>query len=114
MAERVTPPEAAADPPAGGLAGGTATFVQGGRSRPAAGPQAWAVVLTLAGGYYVWTRVLGKSLPGFLRGGGHRVGSHKGRGGGGGVDRQADVRAARERRLLQQAAQAQGTAAAAA
>ena len=30
------------------------------QKRAAAGPQIWAVVLTIGGLYYIWTRVLGK------------------------------------------------------
>lgn len=131
MAERrMAPPEAAVDPPPGGQHQKihareeepvpVARFVEAGKPQPA-GPQAWAVVLTVAGLYYVWTRVLGKSLPSFAQGG-HRVGANKGRGGtimgmgaggSGGGNRQAEVRAARERqqqRLQQTAARARESA----
>eukprot|EP00584_Thalassiosira_punctigera_P007745 CAMPEP_0172529550 /NCGR_PEP_ID=MMETSP1067-20121228/3603_1 /TAXON_ID=265564 ORGANISM="Thalassiosira punctigera, Strain Tpunct2005C2" /NCGR_SAMPLE_ID=MMETSP1067 /ASSEMBLY_ACC=CAM_ASM_000444 /LENGTH=242 /DNA_ID=CAMNT_0013313621 /DNA_START=61 /DNA_END=789 /DNA_ORIENTATION=+ len=81
------------------------------RHQPA-GPQIWAVVLTIGGLYYLWTRVLGKSLPSFAQRG-HRVGANKGRGvvgsgSGGDGGRQAEIRAARERQQqrLQTAARA--------
>ena len=35
-----------------------------------AGPQLWAAALVLAGLYYLWTRVLGRSMPGGGGGGG--------------------------------------------
>jgi len=35
-----------------------------------AGPQLWAVALVLVGLYYLWTRVLGRSMPGGGGGGG--------------------------------------------
>ena len=63
------------------------------RPKPA-GPQMWAVVLTAACLYFLWTRVLGKALPGVARRGGRRIGVQSG---GGGADLRADVRAARER-----------------
>ena len=68
-----------------------------------AGPQLWAVVLTLVGLYYLWTRLLGKSLPRFTQRGGHRIGAT---GGGGTVGRgrnhRAEVQAARERQQQEQ------------
>lgn len=55
------------------------------------GPQIWAIVLTLGGLYYIWTRVLGKSLPSFAQRG-HSVGAK-----GHSTSRQAEIQAARER-----------------
>lgn len=41
---------------------------------PAPGPQLWAVVLTCIGLYYLWTRILGRSMPAnFVRGLGQRL-----------------------------------------
>lgn len=72
---------------------------------PPPGPQLWAVVLTSVGLYYVWTRVLGRSIPAiFVRGSGQHVGSAKKDHNN--TDRHADMVAAREkqqRRLRQQA-----------
>lgn len=66
------------------------------KQRRPAGPQIWAVVLTIAGLYYVWTRVLGKSLPSFAQKG-NRIGASKSRSGViGSSNRQAEIRAARE------------------
>lgn len=113
MADRqMTPPEAVVDPPPQQRIHATADppfarFPQQQQKR-AAGPQIWAVVLTLAGLYYVWTRVLGKSLPSFARKG-NRIGADNRSGGSiGGGGRQAEIRAARERqqRLLQNSARA--------
>ena len=43
-------------------------------SRSPPGPQLWAIVLSLGGLYYIWTRILGRPLPSFLREtGGYRV-----------------------------------------
>jgi len=97
MADLVTPQEVAVDPPQ------TYTYSEPGvhhqydqRKQPA-GPQVWAVILTLAGLYYLWTRILGKSLPSFAQRG-HRIGA-KGHSaiGGSGDRRQADIQVARER-----------------
>ncbi|KAL7477026.1 hypothetical protein ACHAWX_000090 [Stephanocyclus meneghinianus] len=55
------------------------------RSKP--GPQLWAIVLLLAGLYFLWTRVLGLPLP-TRGGGGRRLGS-----------KDDEMAAARERRL---------------
>lgn len=66
-------------------------FVQ---QRKPAGPQLWAVVFTLGGLYYLWTRIFGKSLPSFARSG-NRVGA-KGHSGSS-SSRQAEIQAARER-----------------
>jgi hypothetical protein len=45
---------------------------------PAPGPQLWAVILTCMGLYYLWTRILGRSLPAiFVRGLGQRLVSQK-------------------------------------
>lgn len=44
------------------------------RSPP--GPQLWAIVISILGIYYLWTKILNRPLPSFLRapgGGGHRV-----------------------------------------
>ena len=69
------------------------------QQRKPAGPQLWAVVFTLAGLYYLWTRLLGKSLPGF--GGGHRVKGRSiniiGNNNSSNNNRQAEIAAARER-----------------
>ncbi|KAL3797704.1 hypothetical protein HJC23_000249 [Cyclotella cryptica] len=43
--------------------------------RPKPGPQLWAIVLASVGLYYLWTRILGRPLPSFLRKGGQRIGS---------------------------------------
>lgn len=69
------------------------------RSSKPAGPQLWAVVFALGGLYYLWTRILGKSLPGFLKrgGGGYRIGAKKGHGSSSSSGRQAEIQAARER-----------------
>mmetsp|Transcript_1576 Transcript_1576/g.3384 ORF Transcript_1576/g.3384 Transcript_1576/m.3384 type:complete len:261 (+) Transcript_1576:132-914(+) len=75
------------------------------RSNKPAGPQLWAVVFALGGIYYLWTRVLGKSLPGFAQrgGGGYRIGAKKGHSIGSSSsssssgNRQAEIQAARER-----------------
>ena len=66
------------------------------RARKPHGPQAWAVVLTIGGLYYVWTKILGKSYPTFGRQG-QRIGA------GSGIkkpsrDHQAERLAAIERR----------------
>ena len=60
------------------------------KKRPA-GPQLWAVVFTIGGFYYFWTRVLGRTIRVPHRA--HRVGSTKGHG------TTTDVQTARERRL---------------
>ena len=45
---------------------------------PAPGPQLWAIILTCMGLYYLWTRILGRSLPSiFIRGLGQRLVSKK-------------------------------------
>lgn len=66
-----------------------------------AGPQVWAVVLAIAGFYYVWTRILGKSLPNLLHfgGGGNRTGTRSGIGGS--DNRRAEIAEARERQQQQ-------------
>ena len=61
------------------------------RKKQPAGPQLWAVVFTIGGLYYFWTRVLGRSIRFPQRA--HRVGSTKGHG------TTTDVQTARERRL---------------
>lgn len=61
------------------------------RKKQPAGPQLWAVVFTIGGLYYLWTRVLGRSIR--LPQRAHRVGSTKGYG------TTTDVQTARERRL---------------
>jgi hypothetical protein len=61
------------------------------RKKQPAGPQLWAVVFTIGGLYYFWTRVLGRSIR--LPQRAHRVGSTKGHG------TTTDVQTARERRL---------------
>jgi hypothetical protein len=65
------------------------------------GPQLWAIVLTFAAMYYLWTRILGRSIPFFAphgsARGGHRISSSSGsiiRGKG---HSQAEMMAARER-----------------
>jgi len=71
------------------------------------GPQVWAVVITIAGLYYVWTRILGKSLPNIFRsvGGGNRIGTRgivgRAHGIGGSENRRAEIAAARERQQKQ-------------
>jgi hypothetical protein len=58
------------------------------------GPQLWAVVFTIGGLYYVWTRVLGRSIRFALpQRSGHRIKGH------GGATTTTDIQAARERRL---------------
>lgn len=66
------------------------------------GPKAWAILLTIGGLYYVWTRVLRKPLPSFLQwgAGGNRLTARTG-GLGGSENRRADVAAARERQQRQ-------------
>ena len=82
------------------------------RSNKPAGPQLWAVVLTLGGLYYLWTRILGKKLPSFASvQRGHRIGKTGGGRSGigsGSINRQAEIQAARERQQqrLQNAARA--------
>ena len=75
------------------------------QQRKPAGPQIWAVVFTLAGLYYIWTRVLGKPLPSraSLRGG-QKIGINSSLGRSGAIsssssnsNRQAEIAAARER-----------------
>jgi hypothetical protein len=45
---------------------------------PAPGPQLWAIILTCICLYYLWTRILGRSLPTvFVRGLGQRLVSQK-------------------------------------
>jgi hypothetical protein len=91
-----------AEPQAGGE--GAYPPQQQQQQRKPHGPQLWAVVLTLGGLYYVWTRILGKSLPSFARRG-HRIGANKGKvgggssggGSGGSSSRRAEIAAARER-----------------
>ena len=61
------------------------------RKKQPAGPQLWAVVFTIGGLYYFWTRVLGRSIRFPQRA--HRVGSTKGHG------TTTDAQTARERRL---------------
>mmetsp|Transcript_28213 Transcript_28213/g.56764 ORF Transcript_28213/g.56764 Transcript_28213/m.56764 type:complete len:228 (-) Transcript_28213:395-1078(-) len=61
------------------------------RKKQPAGPQLWAIVFTIGGLYYFWTRVLGRSIN--LPHRAHRVGSTKGHG------TTTDVQTARERRL---------------
>ena len=61
------------------------------RKKKAAGPQLWAVVFTIGGLYYFWTKILGRSVN--LPRRSHRVGSSKGHG------TINDIQAARERRL---------------
>ncbi|KAL7470521.1 hypothetical protein ACHAXS_010795 [Conticribra weissflogii] len=66
------------------------------------GPQLWAVLFSLAGLYYLWTRILGRPIPSsFSRlfgGSGHRIGASKTNKGHGSTSSQAmDIRAARER-----------------
>ncbi len=61
------------------------------RKKRPAGPQLWAVVFTIGGIYYFWTRVLGRTIR--LPHRAHRVGSTKGHG------TTTDVQTARERRL---------------
>lgn len=61
------------------------------RKKRPAGPQLWAVVFTIGGFYYFWTRVLGRTIRVPHRA--HRVGSTKGHG------TTTDVQTARERRL---------------
>lgn len=64
------------------------------RKKQAAGPQLWAVVFTIGGLYYVWTRVLGRSIRFALpQRSGHRIKGH------GGTSTTTDMQAARERRL---------------
>lgn len=61
------------------------------RKKQPAGPQLWAVVFTIGGLYYFWTRILGRSIRFPQRA--HRVGGNKGHG------TTTDVQTARERRL---------------
>mmetsp|Transcript_25458 Transcript_25458/g.39108 ORF Transcript_25458/g.39108 Transcript_25458/m.39108 type:complete len:229 (+) Transcript_25458:165-851(+) len=61
------------------------------RKKQPAGPQLWAIVFTIGGLYYFWTRILGRSIN--LPHRAHRVGSTKGHG------TTTDVQTARERRL---------------
>jgi len=61
------------------------------RQKQPAGPQLWAIVFTIGGLYYFWTRILGRSIN--LPHRAHRVGSTKGHG------TTTDVQTARERRL---------------
>mmetsp|Transcript_5094 Transcript_5094/g.10412 ORF Transcript_5094/g.10412 Transcript_5094/m.10412 type:complete len:254 (+) Transcript_5094:239-1000(+) len=66
------------------------------------GPQLWAVLFSLAGLYYLWTRVLGRPIPSsFSRlfgGSGHRIGASTTNKGHGSTSSQAiDIRAVRER-----------------
>ncbi|KAL7449996.1 hypothetical protein ACHAWC_002487 [Mediolabrus comicus] len=64
------------------------------RKKQPAGPQLWAVVFTIGGLYYVWTRVLGRSIRFALpQRSGHRIKGH------GGATTTTDMQAARERRL---------------
>lgn len=64
------------------------------RKKQPAGPQLWAVVFTIGGLYYVWTRVLGRSIRFTLpQRSGHRIKGH------GGTSTTTDMQAARERRL---------------
>ena len=64
------------------------------RKKQPAGPQLWAVVFTIGGLYYVWTRVLGRSIRFALpQRSGHRIKGH------GGTSTTTDMQAARERRL---------------
>lgn len=76
-------------------ASGTATLTAGNpqllHKKQPAGPQLWAVVFTIGGLYYLWTRVLGRSIRIPQRA--HRVGSNKGHG------TTTDIQTARERRL---------------
>ena len=72
------------------------------QQRKPAGPQLWAVVFTLAGLYYIWTRVLGKPLlsRSGLRGG--QIGANYSSGAissssSSNSNRQAEIAAARER-----------------
>lgn len=68
------------------------------RSPP--GPQLWAIVLSVVGIYYVWTKILGRSAPSFLRGtGGHRV--RKGHS----AEEMAAARERQQQRLLSSAKQ---------
>ncbi|KAL9186212.1 hypothetical protein ACHAXT_005450 [Thalassiosira profunda] len=66
------------------------------RPKKPVGPQLWAVVFTLAGLYYLWTRVLGKSMP-RLAAQGNRVGANTASSGRSSNNRQAEIQAARER-----------------
>ena len=99
MEDRQMEPQLIVDPPPQ-----TQTYAEphAHRQKQPAGPQIWAVVLTLGGLYYLWTRILGKSLPSFAQKG-HRIGANKGRSSGiiGGSssssNRQAEIQAARER-----------------
>ena len=87
--------QTAADQPRPGIPGGGANPVRYRQPPKPAGPQLWAVVITIGGLYYLWTRVLGKSLPSFAQ-----RGKTSGGGGGGRVsnsNRQAEIQAARER-----------------
>lgn len=61
------------------------------RKKKAAGPQLWAVVFTIGGLYYFWTKIMGRSVN--LPRRSHRVGSSKGH------SAINDIQAARERRL---------------
>lgn len=68
-------------------------------TRPPPGPQLWAIVLTIAGLYYLWTKILGRPLPSFgtRSGGGHRV--RKGHS----AEEMAAVRERQQQRLNQHA-----------